>query len=117
MIRAEAERRTAAARSPYVVQVVPLLLESGDYRRRVARVAVVDAPEEIQIKRVMARSALPEREVRRIMAHQASRAARLAAADDVIDNSGTLEALRHQVGALHAKYLKLASGAQSGAKS
>jgi len=117
MIRAEAERRTAAARGPYVVQVVPLLLESGDYRRRVARVAVVDAPEDVQVKRVMARSALPEGEVRRIMAQQTSRAARLAAADDVIDNAGTLDALRRQVGALHAKYLKLASGAKSGARS
>jgi dephospho-CoA kinase len=113
LIRAETERRTAAARGPYVVQVVPLLLESGDYRQRVARVAVVDAPEELQVKRVMARSGLAEREVRGIMAHQASRAARLAAADDVIDNAGTLDALRKQVGALHAKYLKMASRAKS----
>jgi dephospho-CoA kinase len=90
-----------------------LLLESGDYRQRVARVAVVDAPEELQVKRVMARSGLAEREVRGIMAQQASRAARLAAADDVIDNAGTLDALRKQVGALHAKYLKMASRAKS----
>jgi len=113
LIRAETERRTVAARGPYVVQVVPLLLESGDYRKRVARVTVVDAPEEVQVKRVMARSGLAEREVRGIMAHQASRAARLAAADDVIDNAGTLDALRKQVGALHAKYMKMASRAKS----
>ena len=47
MIRAEAERRTAAAEGSYVVQVVPLLVESGDYRKRVARVLVVDCPEEV----------------------------------------------------------------------
>jgi dephospho-CoA kinase len=112
MIRDEVQRRTAAAQGPYVLQVVPLLVESGDYRERVARVLVVDAPEEVQVQRVMARSHLPEREVRSIMAHQAPRAARLAAADDVIDNAGTLESLRRQVGALHAKYLKMAARAK-----
>jgi dephospho-CoA kinase len=113
MIRAEAERHTAAAQGPYVVQVVPLLVESGDYRKRVARVLVVDCPEEVQLKRVVARSGLPEGEVRSIMAHQVSRATRLAAADDVIDNGGTLDALRQQVGALHARYVKMAAPAKS----
>jgi dephospho-CoA kinase len=61
----------------------------------------------------MARSGLAEREVRSIMAHQVSRTARLAAADDVIDNGGTLEQLRQQVGALHARYLKMAAPAKS----
>ena len=113
MIRAEAERRTAAAEGSYVVQVVPLLVESGDYRKRVARVLVVDCPEEVQLNRVVARSGLSEREVRAIMAHQVSRAARLAAADDVIDNAGTLDALRRQVGALHARYVQMAAPAKS----
>ena len=113
LIRAEAERRTAAAQGPYVVQVVPLLVESGDYRKRVARVLVIDCPEEVQLKRVVARSGLSEREVRAIMAHQVSRAARLAAAADVIDNGGTLDALRQQVGALHARYVKMAAPAKS----
>jgi len=113
MIRAEAERRTAAAEGSYVVQVVPLLVESGDYRKRVARVLVVDCPEEVQLNRVVARSGLSEREVRAIMAHQVSRAARLAAADDVIDNAGTLDALRRQVGALHARYVQMAATAKS----
>ena len=113
MIRAEAERRTAAAEGSYVVQVVPLLVESGDYRKRVARVLVVDCPEEVQLNRVVARSGLSEREVRAIMAHQVSRAVRLAAADDVIDNAGTLDALRRQVGALHARYVQMAATAKS----
>jgi dephospho-CoA kinase len=68
-------------------------------------VLVVDAPDEQRIARVRARSRLSEAEVRAIMDSQASRAERLAAADDVIDNSGTLAALLRQVAALHGKYL------------
>ena len=113
MIRAEAERRIDAAGAPYVIYVVPLLVESGDYRSRVDRVLVVDAPEALQVERARSRSALPEREVRAIMAQQLPRAARLAAADDVIDNSGALEALRAQVAALHARYLKMAAQARA----
>ena len=109
MIRAESQRLIAAAReAPYVVHVVPLLVESGDYRNRVQRVVVVDCPEEVQVARVRQRSGLAEAEVRRIMAAQASRAARLAAADDVIDNAGALEALLPQVRALHERYRVLA---------
>lgn len=113
LIRAEAERRIAAARGPYVIYVVPLLVESGDYRGRVDRVLVVDAAQALQLERVAKRSGLPEPEVRAIMAQQASRAARLAAADDVLDNSGTLEALRAQVAALHARYVKIAAQARA----
>jgi dephospho-CoA kinase len=108
LIRQESERRLAAASSPYAVLVVPLLVESGDYRSRVRRVLVVDCPEDLQIRRVMARSAMTEAEVRRVIAAQVSRAERLAAADDVIDNSGSLEALRERVQALHREYLALA---------
>jgi dephospho-CoA kinase len=108
MIREESARRIAAARAPYVVHVVPLLIESPDYRRRVDRVLVVDAPEEVQIARVRARSNLAEEEVRAIMRTQVTRAARLAAADDVIDNAGSRDALRNQVAALHQKYLQFA---------
>jgi dephospho-CoA kinase len=108
MIRAESSRRIAAAGGPYVIHVVPLLLESADYRSRVDRVLVVDAPEETQASRVRARSGLSEDEVRRIMRTQVSRAARLAAADDVIDNGGSRDALRKQVAALHQKYLQFA---------
>jgi dephospho-CoA kinase len=107
MIRTESQRRIAATRGPYVIYVVPLLVESGNERDRVDRVLVVDVPEGLQVERVARRSGLPEREVRAIMAQQASRAARLAAANDVIDNSGALEALRAQVAALHARYLKM----------
>jgi dephospho-CoA kinase len=107
MIREASERRIAAAVGPYVVHVVPLLVESGRYGRRANRVLVVDAPEEQQVARVRARG-IPEESVRAIMRTQVGRADRLAAADDVIDNSSTLEALRKQVGALHEKYLQFA---------
>jgi len=108
LIREEAARRSAAASGPYVIHVVPLLVESPDYRRRVDRVLVVDCAEETQVERVRARSGLSAHEVRAIMRTQASRAARLAAADDVIDNSGPRDALRKQVAALHQKYLQFA---------
>ena len=108
MIREESARRIAAASGPYVVHVVPLLIESPDYRKRVDRVLVVDCPEETQVARVRARSGLSEDEVRAIMRGQTPRAGRLAAADDVIDNSSTRDALRNQVAALHKKYLQFA---------
>jgi dephospho-CoA kinase len=111
MIRAESERRIASAAGPYAVYVVPLLVESKEPRRRADRVLVVDCPEQLQIDRVRQRSALSEAEVRAIIAHQASRAERLAAADDIIDNGGTLERLHQQVAALHARYVKLSTPA------
>ena len=113
MIRDESSRRIAAMTGPYVIHVVPLLVESADYRNRVDRVLVIDAPEELQIERVRARSGLPETQVRAILASQASRAARLAAADDVIENRGTIDALRQQVAAFHKSYLEYAKAARS----
>jgi len=113
MIRDESRKRIDAATGPYVVYVVPLLVESGDYRDRVQRVLVVDCPEDAQVARVRRRSGLGDAQIRRIIAAQAPRAARLAAADDVIDNSTTLDALRQAVSRLHAQYLALAAGSPS----
>ena len=113
LIREESERQIAAAAGAYVVHVVPLLVESGDFRRRVDRVLAVDCPEATQIARVRARSGLSGDEALAIVRSQASRAERLAAADDVIDNGGTLEDLRRQVAALHAKYAAMAQNAKS----
>ena len=112
MIRDESRRRIAGARGPYVIHVVPLLVESPDYRSRVDRVLVIDAPEALQVERVRSRSGLSEAEVRAIVAAQATRAQRLAAADDVIENRGTIEALREQVAARHRKYLAYGQAAQ-----
>jgi dephospho-CoA kinase len=108
MIRDESERQRAAATSAYVILMIPLLVESGDPRRRCDRVLVVDCPEAEQVRRVMLRSNLGRAEVEAIMATQASRAERLAHADDVIDNGGDPELLGPQVEALHARYLSLA---------
>jgi len=108
MIREESQRRLAAASGPYAVLVVPLLVESAGYRDRVQRVLVVDCSEAMQVERVGRRSGLSEAEVRRIIAAQVPRQRRLAAADDVIDNSGAFAALQQQVCALHARYLEAA---------
>ncbi|QEL63947.1 dephospho-CoA kinase [Oryzomicrobium terrae] len=110
LIRTESARQTeaAAAGHPYVLLAVPLLIESGSYRERCRRILVVDCPEALQITRVMARNQLSEDEVRAILAAQASRAERLAAADDVITNDGRLEQLDGQVAALDQRYRELA---------
>ena len=112
MIRAESERQvaTGAARAPYVILMVPLLVESGDYRKRVDRIAVVDCAEATQIARVMSRNNLPRDEVERILAAQATRAERLAAADDVIDNDGALADLPPRIERLHRQYLGISRG-------
>lgn len=111
MIRSESERlvATGAERSPYVILMVPLLVESGDYRKRVQRIAVVDCAEATQIARVMNRNNLPREEVLRILAAQATRAERLAAADDVIDNDGALGDLPPRIEHLHRQYLGFSS--------
>ena len=109
MIRAESARRIAAATGPYVLHVVPLLVESGGYRERIGRVLVVDCPEALQVARVRQRSGLTDPEVRRVIAAQIQRESRLAAADDVIDNSGTIAAMQQQIRKLHEKYLTLAA--------
>lgn len=102
----EATAATALlATGPYVIFVVPLLIESGTWLERVARILVIDCPEEVQVARVMARNGLPESQVRAIMAAQVTRAQRQAAADDIILNDDGLEALEPQVERLHAFYL------------
>src|SRR6185312_16260184 len=109
LIRAEVAAQVSAARAPYVLVLIPLLVESGGYRELIERVLVVDVEEAVQIERTMARSALTKEQVRAIMAAQASRQERLAAADDIIENSGNLEQLRNQVQDLHQRYLQIAS--------
>lgn len=112
MIRHESTTRCNAAgvaNAPYVVLVVPLLVETGAYREQVTQVLVIDCSEEVQVSRVMARSGLSADEVRAIMATQASRATRLAAADDVVLNDAGFDSLNGQLDALHARYLLLAA--------
>ena len=107
LIRAESDRRAAAAVSPYAILMVPLLVESGDaahYRKRVKRIAVVDCSREMQIQRVMARNGMSRADVENILAVQATREQRLAVADDVINNESSLADLISQIDRLDAAY-------------
>ena len=111
LIRAEAAAQVAAAQAlpdvPYVVLVVPLLVESGAWRDRVDAVVVVDCAPATQVARVMARSGLAAAEVERIIAAQATREARRAVADAIIDNDGPRAALIAQVAALDARWREM----------
>jgi dephospho-CoA kinase len=109
LIRAETEREWHEAQGPYVIVVVPLLVESGSWKTRVNRVLTVDCSVETQISRVMSRNGFSREQVLAIIARQATREARLAAAADVIDNDNApLDALKAQVDAQHRVYLTLA---------
>jgi dephospho-CoA kinase len=109
MIRGESDLQLAASQadSPYAILMVPLLIESRVYRDKVDRIAVVDCSEATQIARVRSRNGLETEEIKGILAAQATRAERLAAADDVIDNEGDLADLPPQIGRLHESYLTL----------
>ncbi len=110
LIRAETERQRSRTGGPYHIVVVPLLVEAGDWATRVSRVLVVDCPVDTQIARVMKRNGFTREQVLAIVAKQATRDARLAAANDVIVNDdATLDTLAREVDALHARYLAYAS--------
>lgn len=108
LIREQSARLIRAAQTPYVLFVVPLLVETGGKRAGMDRVLVVDCPESIQVARTMQRSGLSESQVRTIMAAQATREQRLAHADDIIDNGSNEADLSDQVENLHHRYLSLA---------
>jgi dephospho-CoA kinase len=109
LIRAETERQRQQAPGPYVIVVVPLLVESGSWKTRVNRVLAVDCSVETQIARVMRRNAFTREQVLAIIARQATREARLAAADDVIVNDNrSLDELEVDVDQLHRTYVSLA---------
>lgn len=100
--------RSQQVDGPYCVTVIPLLVESGGHYDWVDRVLVVDVAPEIQIERLMARDDISRPLAESMLAAQASREARLAIADDVIDNSGLPAALDAQVAVLHQRYHELA---------
>jgi dephospho-CoA kinase len=108
LIRARTLARLDAASGPYAIVAVPLLVET-DFGALVDRVLVVDAPEDAQLERLMRRDGLPRSEAAAMIAAQAKRATRLAAAHDVIDNSGDERATLTQVDRLHRLYVELAS--------
>jgi dephospho-CoA kinase len=102
-IAARLKAGIAAATGNYVIVAIPLLAETGA-SELVDRDLVVDCPEEIQIRRLMQRDGETEAAARRMLAAQASREERLALADDVIDNGGSLADLRAAVEQLHRQY-------------
>jgi len=112
-IRECARSRVMESAAPYVLLVVPLLLETGGYRDLIQRVLVVDCDESLQVSRAMQRSNLTADAVRAIMAAQLPRPQRLVGADDVIRNDGDIAQLRGQVAGLHQQYLNLAAGTAS----
>jgi len=106
-IRQRMRERLTRLDAPYAIFSVPLLVETGQHLA-VDRVLVVDCPPEEQIRRIRARDNSSAEQARAILAAQIPRNQRLRLADDVIDNSGAIEALERQVRALHQKYLDLA---------
>jgi len=100
--------KDAHKNEPYIIVVIPLLLESGQ-RDLVDRVLVVNATETVRIQRVLARDGRREEQIRSIMRNQVDDAQRRAAADDSIDNSGSLDDLMISVRKLHQQYISLAA--------
>lgn len=111
LIRREVEGRVHALAAPYTLVLIPLLVETGGYRELVQRVLVVDCDERVQVQRAVQRSGLTEEQVRAIMQAQATRSQRLALADDVVHNDGTLKELAYQVEVLDVHYRALANAA------
>jgi dephospho-CoA kinase len=107
-IMAELRRQSAAAGGPYQVFVIPLLVEAK-LRQTVDRILVVDCPEEEQIRRLRARDGESREAAARMLAAQAARDERLAAADDVIDNGGEAADLPGQVERLDRQYREMAA--------
>ena len=107
-IRAEMERQSQAAGGPYQLLVIPLLAEGGR-RDHVDRVLLVDVPEELQVQRVMWRDGVSHDQALASLNAQATRAQRLAMADDVLPNTGRVDDLRERVAELHRHYLELAA--------
>lgn len=110
-IRAWLRAACAAADGPYAVVAIPLLAEGGGRKTYpwLDRILVVDVPEAVQVARLRARDGADEALARRMVAAQATRAQRLAIADDVVVNDGSLAGLAAAVGRLHRRYLWLAT--------
>jgi len=105
LIGRETEARAAASSQSFIVFDVPLLIESGRWRQKVDRVMVVDCKESTQVERVMQRSGWTREAVEAVIAQQASRSQRRAAADVLIYNEGLpLALLRQQIEGLAAQW-------------
>ncbi len=107
LIREQISLELRSAESSYAVLVSPLMLETNQHEL-VDRVLVVDVPESIQIQRTMARDQMTEEQTRQILNSQIQREQRVAKADDLVDNSGSLNQLHQSLEKLHQFYLSLA---------
>lgn len=110
LIHQRTRQEIEQAISPYVLWVVPLLVENN-LQGKADRVLVVDVSVECQIERTMKRDHVSREQAKQILAAQASREQRLAIADDVINNDGSPEAIAQRVNNLHRQYLMLATRA------
>jgi len=110
MIHQETQRQISAATSPYVLWVIPLLVEN-QLQHKANRILVIDVLPETQLQRTMLRDNVTRQHAEQILAAQATREARLAVADDVIDNNGAPETIASDVARLHAHYLTYAAQA------
>lgn len=111
LINARTQQLKSQARSPYVLWVVPLLVENG-LQHQADRVLVVDVDEATQLQRTQQRDGVTLAQAKNILAAQATREQRLACADDIIDNRGTPEEVLPRVAELHQRYLRLAATRQ-----
>ena len=107
-IRVRTELLAAKAGGQYQIHVIPLLVETHA-GSQYDRVLLVDCPENLQLARLLARDGCDEQQAQAMLSSQASREARLAAADDVIVNDGAAVDLTPKVAALHQQYLALAA--------
>ncbi|MFW5405974.1 dephospho-CoA kinase [Pectobacterium carotovorum] len=110
LIQQETQAQFQAASAPYILWVVPLLVENG-LQQRAQRILVVDVDKETQLARTLARDGISQQQAENILAAQATREQRLAYADDIIDNSRCPNELAPQVAELHRQYLELAASA------
>ncbi|NMP27766.1 dephospho-CoA kinase [Rahnella sp. SAP-1] len=110
LIQAETQRLMQTASTPYVLWVVPLLIENG-LQARANRVLVVDVSEDVQLSRTISRDGVSRQQAENIIAAQVSRQQRLACADDIIDNNGGPETIEPRVASLHSRYLQLSASA------
>lgn len=110
LIHAKTRQLISAATTPYVLWVVPLLIENG-LQKQANRVLVVDVDEQTQLARTMLRDGVNRQQAEQILCAQVSRQQRLACADDIIDNSGGVETIEPRVASLHSRYLELAFSA------
>ena len=110
LVRAQLQRECEAAGGPYAIAAIPLLTESGGRERYpwLQRILVVDVPIEVQRSRLMQRDCADAVLADRMIAAQATRSQRLAIADDVIVNDGSLDQLDEQIRALDRRYRMLA---------